>query len=101
MFLSARGGRVVVWIVLSGRGGETSLYHARYADAAVPLLMRAINALGPREVWYAAPETGRQGGDLLLGALEALGYARESKKAPDAFVANPLVGSGDDAAHLA
>jgi len=72
-----------------------------YAEAAVAPLTRAVDALSPREVWYAAPETGRAGGEKLLTALEELGYSRSSKPAPAAYSANPLAGSGEDAAHLA
>ena len=67
-----------------------------YHEAVVDKLVRTVVRLQAKEFWYAAPTTGRAGGDAFLAKLETLGFEHVSRDAPPAYGANALADGDDD-----
>lgn len=61
-----------------------------YHEAVVDILAKTVERTGCAEFWYAAPSTGRAGGDAFLAKLERLGFEHVAKAAPPSYAASPL-----------
>ncbi|EGB11721.1 hypothetical protein AURANDRAFT_36302 [Aureococcus anophagefferens] len=67
-----------------------------YHEAVVDKLVRTVVRLQAKEFWYAAPTSGRAGGDAFLARLETLGFEHVARDAPPAYGANALADGDDD-----
>ncbi|KAH8072859.1 hypothetical protein JL721_3509 [Aureococcus anophagefferens] len=67
-----------------------------YHEAVVDKLVRTVVRLQATEFWYAAPTSGRAGGDAFLARLETLGFEHVARDAPPAYGANALADGDDD-----